>query len=250
MDTRRPTLRARPVHSEQTRSRSTTTRASTRTTSTSRRSRARSRKATGSAATSSSPPTTPSSPGLYVYRGLRAGARQEPDPQHRQPDRRAAEPALRPRPGVLAAMAPGMTGIAWNEEITGGPVTSIEQLLTDPKLKGKVTMLEEMADTVGLVLLDNGDDPAKSRTRRSIARSDVQAARRLGPDPEVHGQRLRAAARQGRFRGLRRLVRRRRPARSSRTRTSNGRSRRRAGSSGPTTCSSRSAGASRRLRRT
>jgi spermidine/putrescine transport system substrate-binding protein len=54
----------------------------------------------------------------------------------------------------------GMDGIGWNEEITGGPVTSISQLFTDPKLKGKVTVLGEMADTLGLVLLDNGDDPA------------------------------------------------------------------------------------------
>jgi spermidine/putrescine transport system substrate-binding protein len=54
----------------------------------------------------------------------------------------------------------GIDGIGWNEEITGGPVTSISQLLTDPKLKGKVTMLTEMADSLGLVLLDNGDDPS------------------------------------------------------------------------------------------
>jgi spermidine/putrescine transport system substrate-binding protein len=53
----------------------------------------------------------------------------------------------------------GMTGIAWNEDVTG-PVTSIEQLLEDPKLKGKITMLSEMADSVGLVILANGDDPA------------------------------------------------------------------------------------------
>ena len=52
----------------------------------------------------------------------------------------------------------GMTGIAWNGDLTG-PVTSIEQLLTDPKLKGKVSMLTEMADSVGLVMLANGDDP-------------------------------------------------------------------------------------------
>ena len=55
----------------------------------------------------------------------------------------------------------GMDGIAWNEELSGGPVTSISQLFTDPKLKGKVTILDEMSDTVGLVLLDNGDDPTK-----------------------------------------------------------------------------------------
>jgi spermidine/putrescine transport system substrate-binding protein len=52
----------------------------------------------------------------------------------------------------------GMTGIAWNEDLTG-PVQSIEQLLTDAKLKGKVSMLTEMADSVGLVMLANGDDP-------------------------------------------------------------------------------------------
>jgi spermidine/putrescine transport system substrate-binding protein len=53
----------------------------------------------------------------------------------------------------------GMTGIAWNPKVTTGDVTSIEQLLTDPSLKGKVTMLSEMADSVGLVMKQNGDDP-------------------------------------------------------------------------------------------
>ena len=42
-----------------------------------------------------------------------------------------------------------MTGIAWNEALTG-PVESIEQLFEDPKLKGKVSMLMELADSVGL----------------------------------------------------------------------------------------------------
>jgi spermidine/putrescine transport system substrate-binding protein len=54
----------------------------------------------------------------------------------------------------------GMTGIAWNEKLTG-PVESIEQLFEDPKLRGKVSMLMEQADSVGLVMLANGDDPAK-----------------------------------------------------------------------------------------
>lgn len=55
----------------------------------------------------------------------------------------------------------GMTGIAWNPKVTKGDVTSIEQLLTDPSLKGKVTMLSEMADSVGLVMKQNGDDPTQ-----------------------------------------------------------------------------------------
>ncbi len=53
----------------------------------------------------------------------------------------------------------GLTGIAFNPDITGGPVDSMDQLLTDTKLKGKVTLLSEMEDTVGLVLLDLGFDP-------------------------------------------------------------------------------------------
>jgi len=53
----------------------------------------------------------------------------------------------------------GMTGIAWNESVTG-PVESIEQLLEDPELRGKVTMLFELADSVGLAILANGDDPS------------------------------------------------------------------------------------------
>jgi spermidine/putrescine transport system substrate-binding protein len=55
----------------------------------------------------------------------------------------------------------GLTGIAYNPKFTGGPVTSIEQLLTDPKLKGKVTCLTEMPDTMGLIMQANGDDPTK-----------------------------------------------------------------------------------------
>ena len=54
----------------------------------------------------------------------------------------------------------GMDGIAWNEEITG-PVTSVTQLLTDPKFKGRVGVWNSMGDTLGLVMLENGDDPAK-----------------------------------------------------------------------------------------
>jgi spermidine/putrescine transport system substrate-binding protein len=55
----------------------------------------------------------------------------------------------------------GLTGIAYNPKHTGGAVTTIEQLLTDPKLKGKVTALTEMPDTIGLIIASNGDDPEK-----------------------------------------------------------------------------------------
>ena len=35
---------------------------------------------------------------------------------------------------------------------------SVEQLLTDPALKGKITMLNSMGDTIGLMLMDAGYD--------------------------------------------------------------------------------------------
>jgi spermidine/putrescine transport system substrate-binding protein len=55
----------------------------------------------------------------------------------------------------------GMTGIAYNAELTDTPITSLEQVLEDPKLKGKVTLLSEMADTIGSVMKLNGDDPTQ-----------------------------------------------------------------------------------------
>ncbi len=55
----------------------------------------------------------------------------------------------------------GFAGIAYNLDATGGKkVETITQLLTDPALKGKVTLLTEMRDTVGLVLCEMGKDPA------------------------------------------------------------------------------------------
>jgi spermidine/putrescine transport system substrate-binding protein len=54
----------------------------------------------------------------------------------------------------------GFTGIGYNAKETE-PVTTIEQLLTDPKLKGKVTCLTEMPDCMGLIMQSNGDDPTK-----------------------------------------------------------------------------------------
>jgi spermidine/putrescine transport system substrate-binding protein len=54
----------------------------------------------------------------------------------------------------------GMTGIAFNEKLTD-PITSMGDLLENKKLKGKITLLNEMGDSLALVMLANGDDPAK-----------------------------------------------------------------------------------------
>lgn len=52
----------------------------------------------------------------------------------------------------------GLTGIAYNAKYTG-EVSSIEELITRPDLKGKVTMLTEMRDTMGFMLKIVGADP-------------------------------------------------------------------------------------------
>ena len=54
----------------------------------------------------------------------------------------------------------GMTGIAYNDKLSD-PVLSIGDLLTNPKLKGKITCLNSMGDALTIVMLANGDDPTK-----------------------------------------------------------------------------------------
>lgn len=65
----------------------------------------------------------------------------------------------------------GFAGIGYNLKATGGKkVETITQLLTDPALKGKVTLLTEMRDTVGLVMMDQGKDIS------TFTEADFQAA--------------------------------------------------------------------------
>jgi spermidine/putrescine transport system substrate-binding protein len=52
-----------------------------------------------------------------------------------------------------------ITGLGYDPKKVGGELTSVEQLL-DPALKGKITMLDSMEDTVGLFLLEMGVDPS------------------------------------------------------------------------------------------
>jgi spermidine/putrescine transport system substrate-binding protein len=54
----------------------------------------------------------------------------------------------------------GLTGIAYNDKLTD-PVLTVADLLENPKLRGKVTLLQGMGDTMPLVMFANGDDPAK-----------------------------------------------------------------------------------------
>ena len=76
----------------------------------------------------------------------------------------------------------GFTGIGYNPDATGGKkIESIDQLLTDKTLKGRVTLLTEMRDTVGMVLLAMGKDPASfTDADFDAAMTELQNARDAG----------------------------------------------------------------------
>jgi len=52
----------------------------------------------------------------------------------------------------------GVTGIAYDAGQVD-PVTSMSDLLTNPDLSGAITVLTEMRDTMGLIMLDQGNNP-------------------------------------------------------------------------------------------
>ncbi len=89
----------------------------------------------------------------------------------------------------------GMTGIAYDAKQTK-PITSIDQLLEDPDLKGRVTMLDNFSDSLGIVMLANGDDPSKVTDDVVQPCPRAREGRvRLGAHPPLHRQRLHGAAR-------------------------------------------------------
>jgi spermidine/putrescine transport system substrate-binding protein len=96
-------------------------------------------------------------------------------------------PPFDPNRDFSLPWASGMDGIGWNDKVTD-PVTSVKQLFEDPKLKGRVGVWNSMGDTLGLVMLENGDDPAKvtnASFNRAIAR--VQKAVNSGQIRKFYG---------------------------------------------------------------
>ncbi|MBX7269025.1 spermidine/putrescine ABC transporter substrate-binding protein [Micromonospora sp. Llam7] len=53
----------------------------------------------------------------------------------------------------------GLAGLAFNGNVAK-EIRTVDELLTRPDLKGKVTALSEMRDTMGLLLMSNGHNPA------------------------------------------------------------------------------------------
>jgi spermidine/putrescine transport system substrate-binding protein len=67
----------------------------------------------------------------------------------------------------------GYTGLGWNvakyRELTGKTEMKSMDDLWDPKLKGRVSVLSEMRDTIGLIMLSQGTDPGKPFTEDKFA---------------------------------------------------------------------------------
>jgi len=98
-----------------------------------------------------------------------------------------SHPAFDPNREYSIPWASGMTGIAYNTKLTK-PVTSMTQLLEDKALKGKVSVLDNFSDTLGLVMLDNGDDPGKvTDDSFNNALSRVKAASDSGQLRQITG---------------------------------------------------------------
>ena len=68
-------------------------------------------------------------------------------------------PEWDPTRAYSAPWQSGLTGICYDKKKTK-PVTTVTELLTRPDLKGKIAVLTEMRDTIGLIMLDQGKDPA------------------------------------------------------------------------------------------
>jgi len=93
-------------------------------------------------------------------------------------------PAWDPHRDYSLPWQSGMTGIGYDPKKVGYEIDSVQKLLTDPKLKGKVTLLTELADTMGLVMLANGDDPshvtqaswnrAVSRIKKAVSSGQIR----------------------------------------------------------------------------
>lgn len=75
----------------------------------------------------------------------------------------------------------GITGIAYNPALTGGrEIRKVSQLF-EPSLRGRVGMVTEMRETVGLVMLTQGADPSRAtKAAADQALDKLQAAKNDG----------------------------------------------------------------------
>jgi len=69
----------------------------------------------------------------------------------------------------------GFTAIAYNPDLTGREITSINDLF-DPEFAGRVTLFSDLRDGLGLVMLSDGNSPAEASLETVQAAVDKVAA--------------------------------------------------------------------------
>ena len=99
-----------------------------------------------------------------------------------------ARPDWDPEQRMSRPWQAGLTGIAYNAAEVERPVFTINDLLTRPDLKGRVGLLSEFNDAVGMVMLGRGSDPADFvDDEAQNALDDIAAARRNGHVSTIAG---------------------------------------------------------------
>jgi spermidine/putrescine transport system substrate-binding protein len=101
-----------------------------------------------------------------------------------------AHPEWDPERKYSAPWQSGLTGLAYNKKYLKKPVKTFGELLTRKDLNGRVTMLTELRDTMGLIMLAQGADPANFTDHQwsaamealTKATSDSQIRRFTGND--------------------------------------------------------------------
>jgi len=94
----------------------------------------------------------------------------------------------------------GITGIAYNPALTGGRQIRAVSELFEPFLRGRVGMVTEMRETVGLVMLTQGADPSRAtRAAAERALERLESAKRDGQIKRFTGDEFVDALKTGEF---------------------------------------------------
>jgi spermidine/putrescine transport system substrate-binding protein len=85
--------------------------------------------------------------------------------ESRWPNKKNLQPAILnssvdPGRKYTAPYMSGLVGLAYNRAVTGRDITTIDDMW-DPAYKGKVSMLSDTQDGLGMIMLSQGDSPAE-----------------------------------------------------------------------------------------
>jgi spermidine/putrescine transport system substrate-binding protein len=128
----------------------------------------------------------------------------EPVPIERVPNHVNVDPAFLGMPWDRGARyhmpwQVGITGIAYNPGLTGREIRAVADLF-NPAFRGRVGMVSEMRETVGLVMLTQGADPSRATLAAAHSALDrLEAAERDGQIARFTGNEFVDALTNGQF---------------------------------------------------